>query len=183
MSDLKPDTTPIEPILGETIPTGRDLNLTLWGDVWRKLKRDKRFWISATMVTIFILMALVPALFFTKDPNACNIHDTALRPSREHWFGTDLLGCDYYTRVIYGARTTFLVALVSSLIGGIGGTGLGLLAGYHGGVLDELVRKLVDMQLAFPYLLLAISAMAVAGRSLPILVVVLALSSWPVDES
>jgi peptide/nickel transport system permease protein len=80
---------------------------------------------------------------------------------------------------IYGARTTFLVALVSSLIGGIGGTGLGLLAGYHGGVLDELVRKLVDMQLAFPYLLLAISAMAVAGRSLPILIVVLALSSWP----
>jgi peptide/nickel transport system permease protein len=81
--------------------------------------------------------------------------------------------------VIYGARTTFLVALASSLIGGIGGTGLGLLAGYHGGVLDELVRKLVDMQLAFPYLLLAISAMAVAGRSLPILIVVLALSSWP----
>jgi len=96
-----------------------------------------------------------------------------------HLLGTDSLGRDVCSRVIYGARTTFLVALVSSLIGGIGGTGLGLLAGYHGGVLDELVRKLVDMQLAFPYLLLAISAMAVAGRSLPILVVVLALSSWP----
>ena len=96
-----------------------------------------------------------------------------------HLLGTDSLGRDVCSRVIYGARTTFLVALVSSLIGGIGGTALGLLAGYHGGVLDELVRKLVDMQLAFPYLLLAISAMAVAGRSLPILVVVLAISSWP----
>jgi ABC-type dipeptide/oligopeptide/nickel transport system permease subunit len=96
-----------------------------------------------------------------------------------HLLGTDSLGRDVCSRVIYGARTTFLVALVSSLIGGIGGTGLGLLAGYHGGVLDELVRKLVDMQLAFPYLLLAISAMAVAGRNLPILIVVLALSSWP----
>jgi ABC-type dipeptide/oligopeptide/nickel transport system permease subunit len=96
-----------------------------------------------------------------------------------HLLGTDSLGRDVCSRVIYGARTTFLVALVSSLIGGIGGTGLGLLAGYHGGVLDELVRKLVDMQLAFPYLLLAISAMAVAGRSLPVLIVVLALSSWP----
>jgi ABC-type dipeptide/oligopeptide/nickel transport system permease subunit len=96
-----------------------------------------------------------------------------------HLLGTDSLGRDVYSRVIYGARTTFLVALVSSLIGGIGGTALGLLAGYHGGVLDELVRKLVDMQLAFPYLLLAISALAVAGRSLPVLVVVLALSSWP----
>ena len=96
-----------------------------------------------------------------------------------HLLGTDSLGRDVCSRVIYGARTTFLVALVSSLIGGIGGTGLGLLAGYHGGALDEMVRKLVDMQLAFPYLLLAISAMAVAGRSLPILIVVLALSSWP----
>ena len=96
-----------------------------------------------------------------------------------HLLGTDSLGRDVCSRVIYGARTTFLVALVSSLIGGIGGTSLGLLAGYHGGLLDELVRKLVDMQLAFPYLLLAISAMAVAGRSLPILIVVLALSSWP----
>jgi len=96
-----------------------------------------------------------------------------------HLLGTDSLGRDVCSRVIYGARTTFLVALASSLIGGIGGTALGLLAGYHGGVLDELVRKLVDMQLAFPYLLLAISAMAVAGRSLPILIVVLALSSWP----
>src|SRR6476659_9550976 len=98
MSDVKPDTTPMEPIVGDGLPpVGRDLNLTLWGDVWRKLKRDKRFWISATMVTIFILMAVEPALFCTKDPNAFNIHDTALLPSREHWFGTDLLGCDYYT--------------------------------------------------------------------------------------
>jgi peptide/nickel transport system permease protein len=96
-----------------------------------------------------------------------------------HLLGTDSLGRDVYSRVIYGARTTFLVALVSSLIGGVGGTALGLLAGYYGGALDEFVRKLVDMQLAFPYLLLAISVMAVAGRSLPILVVVLALSSWP----
>ncbi len=96
-----------------------------------------------------------------------------------HPLGTDSLGRDVCSRVIYGARTTFLVALASSLIGGVGGTVLGLLAGYYGGVLDELGRKLVDMQLAFPYLLLAISVMAVAGRSLPILVLVLALSSWP----
>ena len=96
-----------------------------------------------------------------------------------HPLGTDSLGRDVCSRVIYGARTTFLVALASSLIGGVGGTVLGLLAGYYGGVLDELVRKLVDMQLAFPYLLLAISVMAVAGRRLPVLVLVLALSSWP----
>jgi peptide/nickel transport system permease protein len=135
--------------------------------------------------TALVLGTLVPGQIAPASPTDQQLAER-LRPpawmaggTTSHLLGTDSLGRDVCSRVIYGARTTFLVALVSSLIGGIGGTGLGLLAGYHGGMLDELVRKLVDMQLAFPYLLLAISVMAVAGRSLPILVVVLALSSWP----
>jgi peptide/nickel transport system permease protein len=135
--------------------------------------------------TALVVGTLVPGQLAPASPTDQQLAER-LRPpawmdggTTGHLLGTDALGRDVCSRVIYGARTTFLVALVASLIGGIGGTGLGLLAGYHGGVLDELVRKAVDMQLAFPYLLLAISALAVAGRSLPILVVVLALSSWP----
>ncbi len=135
--------------------------------------------------TALVLGTLFPGQIAPTSPTDQQLAER-LRPpvwmeggTTSHLLGTDSLGRDVYSRVIYGARTTFLVALVSSLIGGLGGTTLGLLAGYHWGVLDELVRKLVDMQLAFPYLLLAISVMAVAGRSLPILAVVLALSSWP----
>ena len=101
------------------------------------------------------------------------------RGQPEHPLGTDSLGRDVLSRVIHGARTTFVVAVTSTLIGGAVGAALGLLAGYRGGALDDVVRKLVDMQLAFPYLLLAISVLAVAGRHLPILVGVLAISSWP----
>lgn len=140
---------------------------------------------GAVVGTALLLATLFPGQIAPASPTDQQLAER-LRPvawmdggTAGHPLGTDSLGRDVCSRVIYGARTTFLVALVSSLIGGIGGTGLGLLAGYHGGVLDELVRKLVDMQLAFPYLLLAISAMAVAGRSLPVLVAVLALSSWP----
>jgi len=96
-----------------------------------------------------------------------------------HPLGSDALGRDVYSRVVFGARTTFLVALASTALGGAAGAALGLIAGYHGGALDQLVRKLIDMQLAFPYLLLAISVLAVAGRSVPVLIAVLALSSWP----
>jgi peptide/nickel transport system permease protein len=94
--------------------------------------------------------------------------------------GTDSLGRDVLSRVIFGARTTFVVATAATLLGGAVGTALGLLGGYRGGRIDETVRKLVDMQLAFPYLLLAISILAVAGRGLGILIAVLAISSWPV---
>ena len=180
MSDLKPDTTPIEPILGETIPTGRDLNLTLWGDVWRKLKRDKRFWISATMVTIFILMALVPALFLTKDPNACNIHDTALRPSREHWFGTDLLGCDYYTRVIYGARTSLQVGLIVSGVELALALFLGSASGFFGGWIDMLISRFADVWFSVPTILGSILVLTLFHGGGPVVIaLVIALFAWP----
>ena len=135
--------------------------------------------------TALVLCTLFPGQIAPTSPTDQQLAERLRPPAwmetgiARHLLGTDSLGRDVYSRVIYGARTTFLVALVSSLIGGGGGTALGLLAGYYGGALDELVRKLVDMQLSFPYLLLAISVMAVAGRSVPILVVVLALSSWP----
>jgi ABC-type dipeptide/oligopeptide/nickel transport system permease subunit len=135
--------------------------------------------------TALVLCTLFPGQIAPTSPTDQQLAERLRPPAwmeggiARHLLGTDSLGRDVCSRVIYGARTTFLVALASSLIGGVGGTALGLLAGYYGGALDELVRKLVDMQLSFPYLLLAISVMAVAGRSLPILVVVLALSSWP----
>jgi len=86
MSDLKEPGSEVKPqSLTEAValPTGGK-QLTLWGDVWRKLKRDKRFYVAAFLVTIFVLMAIAPFLFFTKDPNACPITDSAptLAPSR-----------------------------------------------------------------------------------------------------
>ena len=116
MSDLlPPPESEVKPAsLTEAIamPAGGK-QLTLWGDVWRKLKRDKRFWVASVMIGIFVLMAIAPALFLTKDPNAVpDRRQRAPDPSKAHWFGTDILGCDYYTRVIYGARTSMEVGLI-----------------------------------------------------------------------
>ena len=137
------------------------------------------------VAVLLSLCTLVPGQIAPTSPTDQDLA-ARLRPpvwmdggSARHPLGTDSLGRDVCSRVIYGARTTFLVALVSTLVGGAAGAALGLFSGYHGGLIEELVRKLVDMQLAFPYLLLAISVLAVAGRSVPVLVTVLALSSWP----
>jgi peptide/nickel transport system permease protein len=128
---------------------------------------------------------LIPAVLAPTSPTEQSLVER-LRPpawldrgSREHWLGTDSLGRDVLSRVIHGARTTFIVALASSALGGLLGIAFGLTAGYRGGLVDEAISKLIDVQLSFPYLLVAISVMAVAGRHLLVLVLVLAVSSWP----
>lgn len=141
---------------------------TLWGDVWIRLKRDKRFWIAAVLIAIFVVMAILPQVFLTKDPHACPIADSALRPGRQHWFGTDILGCDYYTRLIYGARTSLEVGLVVSSLTILIALTLGSSAGYFGGKTDMIISRFADIWFSVPTILGAILVLTLfhgAGRS------------------
>jgi peptide/nickel transport system permease protein len=92
--------------------------------------------------------------------------------------GTDLLGRDVLSRLIWGARISLLIALVATVLGATVGSLIGLLSGYYRGRVDRVVTKLVDIQLAFPFVLLAIAVIAVAGPSIPVLIVVLAIGAW-----
>jgi oligopeptide transport system permease protein len=181
MSDLKRDTgAPPALEVDQTIPEAELANLTLWGDVWRKLKRDKRFWIAAISVAAFVLMAIVPQLFLTKDPYACNIHDTGLSPSRAHWFGTDLLGCDYYTRVIYGARTSLEVGLIVSSVELAIALLAGSAAGYFGGWTDTVISRFADVWFSIPTILGAILVLTMFHGGGPVIIgLVIALFAWP----
>jgi len=98
--------------------------------------------------------------------------------SADRLLGTDLLGRDLLSRLIWGARISLLIAIAATALGAIVGSLVGLLSGYHRGRLDRIVTKLIDIQLAFPFVLLAITVIAVAGASITVLVVVLAIGSW-----
>jgi len=96
----------------------------------------------------------------------------------ERLLGTDLLGRDVLSRLIWGARISLLIALSATILGATVGSLLGLVTGYYRGRVDRIVTKLIDVQLAFPFVLLAIAVIAVAGPSVPVLIVVLAIGSW-----
>ena len=96
----------------------------------------------------------------------------------ERMLGTDVLGRDVLSRLLWGARVSLPIALAATLIGAVVGAAIGLVAGYFRGRVDDVVTKLVDVQLAFPFVLFAISVIAVAGPSFTVLVIVLAIGSW-----
>lgn len=172
-----------DPVNLVEVGLARELQVvTLWSDVRRKLKRDSRFWVAAVMIAIFAGMALVPQLFFTEslEPSACDLVDSTLTPSREHWFGTDILGCDYYTRVVYGARTSLMVGLVvASLIVAISLI-LGSSAGYYGGKTDMVISRFADIWFSVPTTLGAILLLTLFGGGGPLVVaLVLVFFGWP----
>ena len=143
------------------------------------IKNHKLFTIFLCLAAVIILVACVPSLFTSQDPLKAVMTEAAAPPSAKHWFGTDKLGRDLYTRVIYGTRislsTSFLlVGIIFAL-----GTALGIIAGYFGGVADAVIMRISDMMMSFPGLVLAIAIAGIMGSSLVNAVFAIAAVTWP----
>jgi ABC-type dipeptide/oligopeptide/nickel transport system permease subunit len=155
---------------------------TLWGDVWRKLKRDKQFWVAIVLIAWFVGMSIAPQLFFTKPlgPENCNLIDSAKTPTAQHWFGTDLLGCDYYTRVVYGTRTSMEVGVIVASATLLIALVLGGAAGYFGGGVDMVISRIADIFFCIPTLLGSILLLSLFGKGGVLVVsLVLVFFGWP----
>ena len=141
-------------------------------------RTQKRFLVFALLALGIFLVALLAPLIATHDPNASTLSDAVLPPSAQHWFGTDKMGRDLFSRVIYGTRTSILSTLI--LVAGIlvvGGV-LGIVAGYCGGVVDTLIMRVADMMVAFPGMALAIALAGMLGGSLTSAILAIMAVSW-----
>lgn len=150
----------------------------LFKDAWKDIRKRRLFWVAAVIIGVFTLMAIAPQVFVapspaTHDPRLCSLRnpDTGefqdlLKPSSEHWFGTDIQGCDYYARVMYGARVSIVIGIGGTAILLVIGLITGGVAGFYGGGSDAIISRLVDILFAFPFLIAAFLFMdLIAGQS------------------
>jgi peptide/nickel transport system permease protein len=157
-----------------------------WFVLGRRLVRRRTALFGAIVVTLVVATALAAPWISPFDPIAQDIGNRLKPPGwrdaggAAHPMGTDHLGRDLLARVIYGARPALLVASAAVLISGVLGMVTGLLGGYFGGRVDDVLMRLADVQLAFPFILLAIAVIGVLGPSLPTIIVVIGVSSWVV---
>lgn len=152
------------------------------------LRRLFRKWPVAVCSAFFLavlLCALLPNVIAPHDPYAQSLIDRLKPPSffeggvPEHLLGTDHLGRDTLSRIVYGARITLVVSVLAVAVSMCVGVAAGLAAGFYGGRTDAVILRLIDMQLAFPVILLVIAVVAVVGPSLTNLIVIMGLSGWP----
>lgn len=144
----------------------------------RGFRRDPRWWFSIVLF-LFILAAIFAPQVSPYDPLAYHPAITAQPPTWAHPLGTDSLGRDQLSRVIYGTRISLSVGILSILLGGLGGTLLGMLAAYFKGWVDQVVAIVVDALLAFPALILALALVATLGPSLVNVAIALAVVRIP----
>ena len=155
-----------------------------WATFARRLARRRTALFGFAVVTGVLVTALAAPWLTPFDPIEQAISDRLNPPGwrdaggQLHPLGTDHLGRDLLARVLFGARPALLVGVAAVLISGLLGLVTGLLAGYFGGRTDDVLMRLGDVQLAFPFILLAIAVIGVLGPSLPVIIVVIGVSSW-----
>jgi len=157
-------------------------NLPRFSLEWRTLRRWPLF--PLFLVLVLVLCALAAPVIAPHDPIKGNLLESGMPPvwleggSSKYLLGTDIQGRDVLSRVIYGARISLLIAVVVIATGGAIGVTIGLIAGYFGGQLDEVLMRIVDFTLAVPFILIALVVVIVFGQSLEVLLTLLALFSW-----
>lgn len=143
-----------------------------------RLKSDKRAWFGGGVIVLLVLLAVGAPLFARHDPFGIDLINSLQGPSATHWFGTDIQGRDVWARLVYGSRVSLSVGIVSQGIALSLGIMLGLIAGFYGKWVDEVVMRLADVTLAFPTLLLLIALVAALQPSLTVVFITIGVVGW-----
>jgi peptide/nickel transport system permease protein len=174
---------------GEPIPVGRKLiqGRSPWQLAWERLRTDKAAIASMVTIAVIIVLALlapVIASWIGHGPNQQfidigeNANGGPVPPSGTFWFGTDSAGRDVFVRVLYGARVSLAVGVLATLIAIALGTAFGLAAGYLGGVVDIVIARVIDVMLAIPFLVIAISVATILHPSFWLVIFVVGILSF-----
>lgn len=146
----------------------------------RIASRERGLALGLLILTIILVVALFPSLFATHSPFNIDVNAAMQPPSAEHWFGTDDVGRDVYSRIVYGARITLSICAGSLFLSALIGGSLGLVSGYFGGLADQLLGRLIDVLLSFPPIILGVIITGILGPQTVNLILALSMVYMPV---
>jgi peptide/nickel transport system permease protein len=146
---------------------------------WRRLRRNPPALAGAILLLLLLAIAAFAPLIATHDILAQDLTARLQKPSAAHWLGTDDLGRDIFSRVVYGSRITLYIAFLAALIAAPLGLIIGTTAGYLGGWADTILMRLVDIFLSFPSLILALAFVAALGPGIENAIIAISLAAWP----
>jgi peptide/nickel transport system permease protein len=157
-----------------------DKPVGLWTDAFRRMRRSRSAIIGGSIVGFMILVAVFAPFLAPYDPLRGNLSESFLPPSPQHWMGTNIQGQDVLSRIIWGARLTLGIAVLSVTIGVVVGGFFGALAGFFKGKVDAIIMRMVDIMLAIPGLLLAIGIVTFLGRGVVQIAMAIAIVNVPI---
>jgi len=148
--------------------------------LYHEVGKRPGFQICLVLVGLLIVVAIFAPVISPYDPEAISVKDKNLGISSAHLFGTDFLGRDLFSLTIWGARTSLFIASVSVVIALAFGTIIGCLAGYYGGIIDEILSRCVDLLLAFPGIIFALALLAFMGAGILNMIIAITISQWAI---
>jgi len=153
-------------------------SLSYWKDAWRRLRKNKLAMTGLVFLALLAIMAIFGPIFSSHAVDTTDLPNQNQAPSKEHWFGTDEMGRDVFTRTWYGARISLFVALAAALIDFFIGIIYGGFSGYKGGRTDTVMMRIIEVLYGLPHLLVVILLMVVMGPSLTTIIVALTVTGW-----
>ncbi|MBM1002048.1 MAG: ABC transporter permease [Desulfofustis sp. PB-SRB1] len=144
-----------------------------------EFSRNRLAVVGLLIIVVLVLTTLCAPLIAPYDPVAANLKERLQPISAAHWFGTDELGRDIFSRIVWGSRLTLYVILLVAVIAAPVGIVVGTAAGYFGGIIDTVLMRITDIFLAFPKLILALAFVAALGPGIENAIIAIAITSWP----
>ena len=173
MLSLSPDRLPA----ADPAPDQLERGSSLWSDAWHRLRKNRLAVVGGALLFALSLLCLTGP-FFAQSYHAQNLDLGATAPSAEHWLGTDTLGRDLLSRILYGGRISLMVGLVATFVALTIGVSYGAIAGFFGGKLDAVMMRIVDILYALPFTIFVILLMVFFGRNIILLFFAIGAVEW-----
>lgn len=156
-------------------------SMTYWQDAWRRLKKNKVAMVSLVLLGLIVLMTIIGPMISKFEYQATNNDMLNVKPNSTYWFGTDTLGRDLFSRVWIGGRISIIIGLVGALVDTVLGVIYGGIAGYLGGIADDIMMRILEILVSIPYLVLVILIrvlMEDSGGSIAPLIIAMTITGW-----